>query len=589
MRTQFFTLLYLIFSVYFSHAQIGWTQKTDYPGQAKSYATGFSIGNNGYFGTGVSYMYGTNDFWKWNSQTDIWTQIANVPGGGRTGAFSFAIGNKGYLGGGGNNDFFEYDPALNTWTQKANLAGQFSGVATFTINNKGYVVAASSLWEYDPTADTWTQKANFPGVARTYAVGFSIGDKGYVVGGQTNDWIGDFWCWDQSTNTWAQKPDFGGGPMSGLTAFSIGAKAYVGSGNYWEWDENRNTWVQVESLSDARQFAIGFTIGGKGYACAGGGPYAWWAYKKDLWEYNPCTALFVPSSTICVGTTLTLTAVGSTNYTWSTSSTNTSIVVTPSQTTLYTVSSTGINNCIKSFSATVTVNATPTLNVSGSSNIICSGKTVTFSASGAQHYTWTPWPWLADSVIIDMPMQNTSYTVTGSNDACPMDTKTISVSVLGSPTVYVTGMEQTLLCGQSTTLHANGADTYSWSTGVTSTSIISTPTANTIYTLTGSNSNGCYQTQEVYVFVYSCTGVESNSSAQDKKISVFPNPSQGHIVLTGAEQCNASVFNALGDKVLSFEVTQDRFDIDLSKETKGIYLIRIKKGNEDHCIRLVKQ
>ena len=36
------------------------------------------------------------------------------------------------------------------------------------------------FWEYDPAANIWTQKADFGGTEREYAVGFSIGSKGYI-------------------------------------------------------------------------------------------------------------------------------------------------------------------------------------------------------------------------------------------------------------------------------------------------------------------------------------------------------------------------------------------------------------------------
>ena len=40
------------------------------------------------------------------------------------------------------------------------------------------------FWEYDPVLNTWTQKADFGGAARGDAVGFSIGDKGYIGHGR---------------------------------------------------------------------------------------------------------------------------------------------------------------------------------------------------------------------------------------------------------------------------------------------------------------------------------------------------------------------------------------------------------------------
>src|SRR5438874_2713322 len=82
--------------------------------------------------------------------------------------------------------------AHNTWTQKANFGGSARfGAVGFSIGIKGYIGTGingsccpfnvlKDIWEYDPTTDTWTQKADFGGGLRGWAVGFSIGDKGYV-------------------------------------------------------------------------------------------------------------------------------------------------------------------------------------------------------------------------------------------------------------------------------------------------------------------------------------------------------------------------------------------------------------------------
>ena len=57
--------------------------------------------------------------------------------------------------------------------------------------------------------DTWTQKADFGGTGRRYAVGFSIGSKGYIGTGVASSLTKDFWEYDQAANTWTQKADFG--------------------------------------------------------------------------------------------------------------------------------------------------------------------------------------------------------------------------------------------------------------------------------------------------------------------------------------------------------------------------------------------
>src|SRR6266702_242286 len=82
-----------------SHAQDTWTQKADFGGGLRVFATGFSIGSKGYLGTGAGAdgIVHLQDFWEYDPATNAWTQKADFGGGLRDGAVSFAIGDKGYV------------------------------------------------------------------------------------------------------------------------------------------------------------------------------------------------------------------------------------------------------------------------------------------------------------------------------------------------------------------------------------------------------------------------------------------------------------------------------------------------------------
>jgi len=338
-------------------AQGTWTQKANFGGMARYRAVGFSIGTKGYIGTGFSMspniMY--QDFWEWDSQTNVWTQkadcggictdtITGLPDNGRNGAVGFSIGNKGYIGTGRNNcsgylkDFWEYDPSTNTWTQKANFGGTGRQEAEgFSIGNKGYIgigyeyaAQANDFWEYDPTNDTWTQKAASAGVGRNETVGFSIGTKGYF--GTGHDGTAprkDFWEWDQATNTWTQKANFGGTVRYMAVGFAIGNKGYVGTGydggsgysdDFWEWNQATNTWTQIANYGgDAPICAVAFTIGNKGYVGTG------WGYNsgvtKEFWEFYDLnlSAVMVGSpicNNQCTGTASVSVSGGTPPYTY---------------------------------------------------------------------------------------------------------------------------------------------------------------------------------------------------------------------------------------------------------------------------------
>jgi N-acetylneuraminic acid mutarotase len=597
MRTYLLTFIYL--SLFSSiNAQIGWIQKAGMPVGGKSRLVGFSLGNNAYVGTGGAcskYQFASADFWKWNSLTNTWIQVANVPGPPRVDAFAFSVGNKGYVGGGwsGNSflqDFWEYDPVANAWAPKTIFSsGSTYALTAFTIGTKGYVLSDTTLWEYEQSTDTWIQKAAFPGGARNWASAFSIGNKGYIVGGQKNDAFPDFWCWDQSTDTWTEKTDYAGGAQSGLSAFTIGNKAYVGNTDFYEWDEARNSWAKIETLSSMnRQGAVSLAINGKGYVCGGsysGVGYCW----NELWEYKPCTALQVANATICIGNSCTLNATGATNYSWSTSSTNSSIVVSPTLTTTYTVSSSGADNCIVTRTIDVTVNTPPSLTISATATNICSGKSVTLQALGAHTYSWMMSDgYIGASSIKVTPYMSTTYTVWGETPACGLDTKTQSVIVRTSPNLQVSGNFNVIICAGSATLTATGALSYSWSTNQYTPVIIVSPSVTTIYTVDASNLNGCYQKAIVDVNVYPCAGLSENTE-QGTKIKLYPNPSSGKFTIECAEGAQIVICNSMGQEIRKYDIGSKSSLIDLENQPKGIYNAKIFSEGEWKRFSLVKQ
>jgi hypothetical protein len=314
----------------FSFAQGTWTQKTNFPG-TRYCAAGFSIGTKGYIGIGYSGV-GTAttvfaDFWEWDQTTNVWTKKANYPGASGGMVASFSIGTKGYIatgqkntGNGFTNELWEYDPALDNWTQKASLPSTpnppRAWAVGFSIGTKGYVGTGSidndgtspdhvyqDFWEWDQTTNVWTRKADFGGGPRSYAVGFAIGNKGYIGTGEYIYGSGgnkitidtkDFWEWDQATNIWTRKADFGGTARGYAKGFSIGTKGYIAMGmdtsftaanDLWEWDPTTNIWVQKANFGGTvRAQAVGFSIADKGYIGTGINDTTCF---QDFWEYAP--------------------------------------------------------------------------------------------------------------------------------------------------------------------------------------------------------------------------------------------------------------------------------------------------------------
>ncbi len=208
--------------------QDSWAEKDTFPGIPRDGAFAFGIGNKGFVGSGrfwdgSQYVY-LNDVWEFDPRdatvgTDIngrplgkWIRKTDFPGEGRRNAAGFSIAINGYICSGYNetsqnlNDFWEFDPLstnngndptgnpMGAWTQKADYPGPADNdLVSFIILNRAYVFN-DELWQYGRTSDSWTRKADFPGQTRNAPVGFSIGNSGYMGTGEYNsNYLNDFW------------------------------------------------------------------------------------------------------------------------------------------------------------------------------------------------------------------------------------------------------------------------------------------------------------------------------------------------------------------------------------------------------------
>lgn len=261
---------------------------------------------------------GLNIYFEWE-----WVKAAYLPWRSRVGAVGFAIGSKGYVGGGEFDDaywgeqvlqdFWEYDPSTNEWYQKANIPIPVTDAATFVIGTQAYVCTGenvggmlSTVYRYDQASDTWTRVADFPGGARYGAVGFSIGNEGYVGTGfvnQAGGFRGDFWRYDPPSNQWSQIASLWPGyERVSASSFSVGGYGFVtcGEGNtglfgdMWEYLPNSNTWIpQPGPTKLPRYGAIGFNDGSYGALTCGltleYPTSETYVATNDFWYYNPST------------------------------------------------------------------------------------------------------------------------------------------------------------------------------------------------------------------------------------------------------------------------------------------------------------
>ncbi|HRD37493.1 MAG TPA: T9SS type A sorting domain-containing protein, partial [Bacteroidia bacterium] len=157
----------------------------------------------------------------------------------------------------------------------------------------------------------------------------------------------------------------------------------------------------------------------------------------------------------------------------------------------------------------------------------------------------------------------------------------VTVTVNPAPTLSVTTTNSILCAGSSATLIANGATTYSWSTGQTTQGIIVSPTVTTSYTLTGT-AGGCSKDTTITQVVATCTGIDQ-LLADNSGVIVYPNPSTGVFnVILNQENTNTTliILDALGRVVLTDKLNSLSNTVNAEKLANGVYMYRIVNGTE---------
>ncbi|MDP1803217.1 MAG: T9SS type A sorting domain-containing protein [Bacteroidota bacterium] len=292
------------------------------------------------------------------------------------------------------------------------------------------------------------------------------------------------------------------------------------------------------------------------------------------------TAVVSGTNSICLNQSTTLFASGADSYTWSTASNSSSIVVTPTATSIYTL--TGSSGTCVSQPALYTVTiSSPTITVNSAT--ICSGQSFTMNPSGAISYTYS-----SGSAIVT-PSTSANYTVTGSDALSCTNTAISSVSVNPNPTVAAVSNASLICVGQTASLTANGATTYLWNTSSTNTVLAVTPSVTTSYTVTGTT-NGCSATFTISQAVSPCTGINNNVAASSN-VKLYPNPNTGEFTL---ELINGStktieLMDVTGRVILSETTSNDKIDVNITTLSNGIYYVRIQSNNAVEVIKIVKE
>lgn len=385
----------------------------------------------------------------------------------------------------------------------------------------------------------------------------------------------------------------------------------------------------------------------------------------------PVVVAVTADTTVCYGTSVTMSGSGANTYYWYAPMTGISdnVPFTATHSDVFTVTGVDANGCTNTDVITLTVNPLPVVTANVTDNSICDGTSVIFTGSGSSDvtYSWTssvsgnP----VDSVAFTPTMSDT-YIVTATDTNGCQNTDQIVVNVYSLPNLLANATATSVCAGTSVTLYGTGAPSYSWSGGVTD-NVAFTPTMTNTYTLTGTDQNGCHDSTTVTITVnalptvalslpqdtacqtiglltlsgetpaggsWSGSGVTGNTfdpmasgtgminityqytdgngcaasatdsiwvdicngistAAEPTDVTLYPNPNNGQFTIQLSDAPHApvqvDVLNALGQIVQTFSMNSGKQQVDISAFDNGVYLVRVIRAEGIRTYHVVKQ
>jgi gliding motility-associated-like protein len=241
---------------------------------------------------------------------------------------------------------------------------------------------------------------------------------------------------------------------------------------------------------------------------------------------------------VCQGSSTKIRAYGAKYFTWSPSNyldrTTGSLVTTSTPvSTSYKIVGEDKFGCVDSIQIQVQVVPNAAIHISSNYFDICQGDSISISSTGASTYKWLPGKYLNDSTsssVIATPDTTIQYRVVGFNAYGCSDTLSAKVQVKESPKVIVSDKVQHICAGDTAEITASGAKYYNWypSTGLSNSSlpkVKANPNTTTIYTVVGTNQNGCKDSVLTKIGVHAYPNININPTNSQ----VCPNDS---VVLT---------------------------------------------------------
>lgn len=330
-------------------------------------------------------------------------------------------------------------------------------------------------------------------------------------------------------------------------------------------------------------------------------------YWDDLSITIPCnlspnspTLTLSPSTvTLCSGFLAqpsTVTASGASTYSWSSGELTATLTIPPViSSSNFTVFGTNtLTGCTSSKILLVLVAPSPNVLIYNANPSICLGESTVLNALGA---TTSSWSTGANSqTIVVSPTVTTTYFAFGTNSSGCTGVSSCTVTVKQLPTITVTSSNFTFCAGESATLSANGAFSYTWSSGngvVSQTSVaVVSPSSTSTYTAFGIDANGCTNNSNLVLNVNACTGL-NNTNSINSELKIFPNPTSGDftIEVIGNKYYRIDVIDVLGNFILKESLINNstKFSVNINDYPKGIYFLKAQNNSEQRVYKIIKE
>jgi hypothetical protein len=352
----------------------------------------------------------------------------------------------------------------------------------------------------------------------------------------------------------------------------------AGIGGTYSWSPGGGTGSNITVSPSASTLYV--VVGTNSLNCA--------SSAQQVVVVNPLPNLNITASQtmVCSGNQIVLTASGGTNYVWTNGPGTAAYTVNPTGPSVYTVSAQHPSNpCVGSKTIAVTA-IVPNVTVS-QNTAVCDGNSATLTASGATSYTWNGVQ-SPSGVQVVTPAGTTQYVLVANSQSLAVNcysSYSVTVSVNPNPTITAATIK-TLTCkGESNTLTANGAASYTFANANTGNSVgtgsavVVSPTITTLYNITAVNSSGCIGTGQIQAKVSTCPGMKENAARTAWQ--VFPNPNNGTFIVSADEDIQLTLTDALGREISAFALSaQNAHKVSIPDLQAGIYFIR-RTGDEN--------